>query len=62
MNLIINDLEYAEQINTLMNILNGIETAAESAVSITNDLIENYFVAEKVDAEIYGPVSRFSTN
>ena len=65
MNLIINDLEYAEQINTLMNILNGIETAAESAVSITNDLIENYFVAEKVDAEIYEKlemIEKFASN
>ena len=58
MKLLINDNEYSDQLNTMMNILDGIENAALSAVFITNDMIENYFVAEKVDAEIYEKIKR----
>ncbi|MCR5196482.1 MAG: hypothetical protein K6D38_09190 [Pseudobutyrivibrio sp.] len=53
MDLKINDNEYTNHINIMLNALDGIENAAKNAIEVTNDLIENYFVADKVDKAIY---------
>ena len=61
MDLKINDNEYTNHINIMLNALDGIENAAKNAIEVTNDLIENYFVAEKVDKVIYSKLKLIET-